>query len=233
MSDFTPAELELRRSTLSASEIPAILGISPYKTASEVWQEKLGLAQPRTGDSAGLHSGLEIETLLAKAYTDYMLQTHGRTVILTGDGRTSVRLEGTPWSCTPDRRCLLFGGHVSEMWGVEFGLAPSADGYGQSGTEEVPAHVYAQMQWTMYVCHADYWDVAVLIGGSDFRVYHLAYDSTFCEDLLMAAEAFWTHVERGTEPPADARAEVPQDIGSQSFPPLLLRLLGHRTEGTQ
>lgn len=206
MSGFTPEQLEARRATLGASELPAILGISPYKGAFEVWLEKRGLAAPRADDTPWQRWGLKMEPVLAEAYTDYMLQTHGRTVILTGDGRTPVQLTGTPWSCTPDRRCLLFGGHIDEMWGVDFKQTRYGDGYGLSGTDEVPAHVFAQMQWSMYVTGSDNWDVAALIGGSDFRVYHLSKDSDFIEHAVQAARDFWTHVESGTEPPIDGSA---------------------------
>lgn len=42
----TPEWHELRRNSLGASDAPVIMGISPYKTPLELWEEKLGLRQP-------------------------------------------------------------------------------------------------------------------------------------------------------------------------------------------
>jgi len=41
----TPEWLEVRKTKLGASDAPAILGISPYKTAYQLFLEKMGLVQ--------------------------------------------------------------------------------------------------------------------------------------------------------------------------------------------
>lgn len=218
MSGFTPDQLEARRQTLGASEIPAVIGISPYKGAFEVWLEKRGLTAPRSDDTPWQAWGLKMEPVLADAYLDFMAREHSQIPILSGDGRTPVQVAGTPWSCTPDRlvTCYTAEAETAE-WGVDFKQSRYGDGYGAKGTEEVPAHVYTQCQWSMMVTDRGRWDVAALIGGSDFRVYHLMRDSGHIRDLVAAAQAFWRHVLDGTEPPLDASNAAKQYL-QRRFP---------------
>lgn len=42
----TPEWLEYRRTRIGASEAASILGISPYKSALQLWEEKIGLREP-------------------------------------------------------------------------------------------------------------------------------------------------------------------------------------------
>jgi len=215
MSGFTLDQLEARRQTLGASEIPAVIGISPYKGAFEVWLEKRGLTELRSDTTPWQAWGLKMEPVLAEAYTDYLLQTHGAVVVLHGDGRTSLQIAGRPWACTPDR--LVDNHATQEQWGVDFKQSRYGEGYGLTGSEDVPAHVYTQCQWSMLVADRPRWDVAALIGGSDFRVYHLMRNGSHLLDLLSAATVFWKHVTDGTEPPLDGSSAARQYL-QQRFP---------------
>jgi len=224
MSGFTAEQLEARRETLGASELPAILGVSPYKGAFEVWLEKRGLSEPRSDDTPWQAWGLKMEPVIAESYQEAMLKEHGQLLTLSGDGRTSIRMTDTPWSCTPDRMVDWIAG--GETWGVDFKQTRYGEGYGPAWSEEVPAHVYAQCQWSMFVTDRGRWDVACLIGGSDFRVYHLMRNDEFLDAALAEAEAFWRHVVDGTEPPMDASrgakqyllARFPEDVAMDPLP---------------
>jgi predicted phage-related endonuclease len=240
MSGFTPDQLEARRRTLGASEIPAVIGISPYKGAFEVWLEKRGLEAPRSEDTPWQKWGLKMEPVIAEEYVDYMAETHGQIAFLEMDGRTSVQVKGQPWSCTPDRLVALAGvdaahddtviRHAKDIpllkIGVDFKQSRFGDGYGATGTEEVPAHIWTQCQWSMMVTDLPRWDVAALIGGSDFRVYHILRDTKHIRMLLTEARAFWDCVEQGIEPPLDASkgakeylaAKFPQDEAVDPLP---------------
>ncbi len=241
MSGFTPEQLEARRLTLGASEIPAVIGISPYKGAFEVWLEKRGLEAPRGEDTPWQKWGLKMEPVIAEEYVDYMGETHGQIAFLEGDGRTSVQVKGQPWACTPDRLVSLAGYDTINddtllgpdakdipmlKIGVDFKQSRFGEGYGAVGTEEVPAHIWTQCQWSMMVTDLPRWDVAALIGGSDFRVYHLLRDTKHIRMLLTEARAFWDCVESGTEPPLDASqgakeylaAKFPQDEAVDPLP---------------
>lgn len=57
----TPEWHEQRRKHLDASEVPAILGLSPYKSGYQVWLEKLGKVAPWQGSDAS-RAGQRLES---------------------------------------------------------------------------------------------------------------------------------------------------------------------------
>src|ERR1700731_1843196 len=42
----TPEWLEMRKNKVGASDAPAIMGVSPYKTAFQLWEEKMSTTMP-------------------------------------------------------------------------------------------------------------------------------------------------------------------------------------------
>jgi len=60
---------EFRRETIGASDAPIILGISPWKTPLELWEEKMGF---RSGDepSWAMLRGIELEDTARQAFEE-------------------------------------------------------------------------------------------------------------------------------------------------------------------
>lgn len=56
----TPEWHEMRSNRIGSSDAPKIMGVSPYGTAFQLWQEKLGLVPPRS-TNYGMKKGLEME----------------------------------------------------------------------------------------------------------------------------------------------------------------------------
>lgn len=66
------AWLAWRAAGLGASEVASILGLSPWETADQLWQRKLGYAEPRPR-TAAMQRGIELET-----YARFLLEwDHG------------------------------------------------------------------------------------------------------------------------------------------------------------
>jgi putative phage-type endonuclease len=95
--------------------------------------------------------------------------------------------------------------------------------WGAEGTDEVPEHYATQVHWYMAATDRPEADLAVLIAGDTFRVYHLRRDLEIESFLLEAAERFWRdHIEAKRPPPPDAtdsyadylRAKFPASNGS-------------------
>jgi putative phage-type endonuclease len=59
--------LQLRRSCVGASDAPVIMGVSPWKTAYQLWEEKLGLREPQM-ESGAMRRGLDMEESARKAF---------------------------------------------------------------------------------------------------------------------------------------------------------------------
>lgn len=72
------------------------------------------------------------------------------------------------------------------------------------GADDVPERYLIQCQWYCGITGLDRADLAVLLGGSDFRVYTLNADPELFGMLLEQAERFWKdNVQAKRPPPVD------------------------------
>jgi len=58
-----------RRTYLGATDLAAVMGLDPYKTALDIYNEKLGLVEPFAGN-AQTQRGLKLEAIAAQEYTE-------------------------------------------------------------------------------------------------------------------------------------------------------------------
>lgn len=186
---------EERKKTLGASEISAACGRSRYQTRSELWELKTGRRKPFEGNRF-TGWGNRLETVIAEAYFE---QTQGLDRL---ESSPPVQVTGKPWAATPDRLVWTEQNKTDKpSWLLECKTASKDDDWGPSGSLEIPIEYYDQIQWQLYVTGLNRCDVAVLIGGNDFRVYSFARDTAHIDKLLSGAEEFWGYVERDERPP--------------------------------
>lgn len=190
---LTPDERELRRSALGASEIAAVLGLSPTRGPLDVWmtKDKPGRSALVIDDGTRASPEAEVGQFLEQGLLSLY---SARTGIEVVRGRTT-RHPSKPWAiATPDGlstrenrgcECKVVGTWMAEHW-----------------TEnDVPDYVFVQCAWCMAVTGRAYWDVVALLDGTDLRVYSLARDSELEAVLFREAEAWWkTYVEGDREP---------------------------------
>ena len=68
----SPEWLAFRQNGIGASEAAAVLGLSPFKTNVELWEEKVGLRQPKQIESDVIEYGRDAEDLLTQMFAlDY------------------------------------------------------------------------------------------------------------------------------------------------------------------
>lgn len=203
VGSFTPAQLEERRYSLGASEVPAVLGLSKYSSPLDIFLRKTGKVRD-TGTSAPAEWGLLLENVIAKKYAD----THGVSLIL---GEKTVH-PSEPWmTATPDRLVLKgWGEKFTDADSIDRGLelknrnAHVAHLFGESGTDIMPMDIAAQCHWSMLVTQLETWDVAVLIGGNDWRWYRLHRDTEIEATIHEKAHEFWhSHVLADLPPAID------------------------------
>ena len=182
-----------RRSGIGGSDAPAILGLSPYSNAVEVWADKMGIGR-EVPDREVMWWGRELEGLIRRRYQE----TTGLQVVKP-DGMFRH----------PAHDCLLAnvdGILPGQQRGLEIKTANPrmADQWGEPGTDQIPAQYVIQCCHYMMVTGYRSWDVAALIGGSDFRVYHLRADRELEVYMLETLVKWWQdYVVTGAEPPLD------------------------------
>lgn len=189
--------LEARRKGIGGSDAAAILGLSRYRTAIDVYEDKLGLV-PERPQTAAMQWGLRLEDAIATAYTEET----GRAVRKAGGIRRAHHVRDFPMIASIDR-LSVDGQRV-----VELKKKRTEDDLGSEDDppeKRVPADWYVQTQHYLEVVDRDVADVAVLVAGSDFRVIPIPRDRDYGADLRTEEGAFWrTYVETGTYPPAGA-----------------------------
>lgn len=69
LSQNTPEWLEFRKNKIGASDSPIIMGVSPWTTPYQLWEEKLGLSKPREMTEA-MQRGKDLEKRALQAFEE-------------------------------------------------------------------------------------------------------------------------------------------------------------------
>jgi putative phage-type endonuclease len=183
---------ELRRTGIGGSDAAAALGISPWRTPYELWREKTGEGEdaPRTVTEPMLWGTLMEPVILGEYVRRTGHAVEKPTEMLRHDKYTWMIAHLDGW---------VMDGRIIKR-GVEFKTSRDGRGWGEPGTDEIPMHTGVQVHHYLIVTRAPVWDVAVLIGGSDFRIYTVLADPVVAGELIGRQAAFWQRVER-REPP--------------------------------
>lgn len=176
-----------RYTGLGGSDAAPALGLSPYKSALELFVEKRERRDLSAAQLSAFRWGNLLEPVIRQEYADITK----RTVRLP-----SATLRHAKWpfmlahvdGITDDKR--VFEAKTSRV----------AEGWGQSGSDEVPHHYLIQVQHYLAVVGFAVADIAVLIGGSDFRVFEVPADKELQEMIIEGEHDFWKMVEHGTPP---------------------------------
>jgi putative phage-type endonuclease len=194
---FSVEERVSRATGIGASEIAAIVGLSPFSTALDVYLDKLGLSEPR-GDTRYTRWGRRLEAVIADRYGEEL----GVEMVES----PTLRHSRHEWMLATPDRIHADGSRLVEIKNVS---ASQTRDWGEVGTSEVPERYYLQVIWQMAVTDVKRADIAVLIGGHDFRVYSVERDQTTEAYLVEAGRQFWfDHIIAQVPPEFDDDAAV-------------------------
>lgn len=197
----TPEWLEARRGLVTATDLAAILGVSPWECEADVADRKRGLA-PDPVPSVAMRRGTALEPLVLALYAE----ATGRTVRRQ---RGMARHDIVPWAAAS--LDALAGRRVVEAK-TTASRTRFADG--------LPRDVEAQVQWQLGVAGLPVADVAVL-AGDEFSVREVAFDREVFADMLRAAEDFRRRLAAGGPFRRDLeriRRDHPDDDGTEAQP---------------
>jgi putative phage-type endonuclease len=208
---------KLRREGVSASEIAAVVGISPWESPFSLYWSKVN--DWHQAENAYMSAGKRAESVIADWYAD----EHPEVVVRRSGLYANAE---RPWQlATPDRLvyrlCSTCGGSalLGELDGDGLGFCPSCadgtgdlvvlleckyevyswDGWGEDGTDDIPVHYRAQALWQLDVMGVDEVHVAAW-HGADFRCYRVRRDEKDLRIMRAAAQRFLDQLAAG-EPP--------------------------------
>lgn len=211
------AWLALRRRDVTASDIAALFGAHPYRTALSVWADKVGVGHDR-GDNSAMRRGRILEPAVAAAVAEE------RPHLVIGKATQYLRDPDLRLGATPDYLAMeldaVTGG--SRLFVLECKTAdPSV--FERDWASGPPMAWMLQALVQAMLLDAAGAIVACMVMSRDLPVHifdvprHPAAEARIVERV----QAFWQAIEEGTQPPAvDGRdaatlaSMFPRDTGA-------------------
>ena len=208
---FTPGtpEWEQARAGLciTATEIAAVVGLSPWQSRFSLWHKKAGLPTPPFQTNPAIEWGTRLEDAVAQKWID---DRGGYGLEKTG---TWMHCDRSWQRATPDRFALIGDSRTVEL--LEVKTSPFGEEWGPSGSDTIPVYYRCQIQWQMDVTGCRTTHIALLVSGHDYREYTVEYDQADAQILRDAAERFLDEVRNGIRPPIDGSDATYQTIRVQ------------------
>ena len=222
--------LDRRVVGIGSSDAAVIVGVSPYKSALQLYHEKLGTKQPHRGELEQLRWGNILERPIGQRYAE---ETGRMVDHLSPAGTFSImRNDARPWQHA-SLDGLVVRGLVPHVDGRVFKEFP-ADGdgvleiknassyVGERWKDEPPIEFVVQVQHQLAVTGKQWGSIAALIGGVLFLWQDLARDDCFIEILCKMELEFIQRIEAKDPPPVDGSGHTkeflkflyPRDTGT-------------------
>lgn len=193
-----------RAGRVGGSDIAAILGLSPWTSRFSLWHERKGLV-PQQAEKPEMTWGKRLEPVICDAFQE----GHPEFGVLRIEGAVFAHDDRTWQVASPDARLYrpYSEGVDPATYGVVSGLEVKTDrfddGWGPTGSDEIPPYYRCQVQWCMDVFGLPEWHVAFLCSGSDYREYLIKADPADQQLMRDAARGFLDTLDRDERPSID------------------------------
>lgn len=189
-----------RKGGIGASEVAILFGVAPGKWGSplKMWLEKTG----KIGRDGAIEEWQKWGHRLEPAIADGYVEETGNKLWSGGGKYQMAQHPSIPFfRCTPDRWVVEADGRATP--GL-LQIKNTASFMAHNWDLGIPDHIQIQEQAEMAVTGADWADVAVLIGGNQFKHFTVKRDPEFIAEIEEQVRHFWRLVETDVAPPADA-----------------------------
>jgi putative phage-type endonuclease len=234
-AELTREDLERRKKYMGASDAPAAMGLSSFKTPIELVNEKKSPVPEVIETSDACRRGHLLEPVVARIYE----QDTGNKL---APAMHTVHPHYDFMSATPDRIVDGTNGLLEIKTHVDWLAKQYSDGHEPreldenacpTNPEDVPPYEYVQVQHQMACTGADFVDVCVLFGSTqalsilakvaacgnmdvgtlasltyenlEVRYFRFYRDDEFIETLIEQEQEFWNRYIIGDEIPTDIK----------------------------
>lgn len=198
----TPVWEAERRKSVGASEVAALLGLSPYNTALDVYKHKLGIDKPF--DPVLSYIGHASESIVEGYLTRF----------------SGLDLDPQPGFMARSREFPFMHASFDRVHHhplIPIQIKTASAWANHEWDEGVPTDIQVQVMAEMLVSGAPRALVAVWIGGREFRHYWIGRDDRFIRDYLIpAVEEFWFGNVKAQVPPPPMTVEEVNAIPTES-----------------
>lgn len=183
--------LDFRKGKIGASQVPIIMGVSPFMTRHQLWSEMVGISPPQQSNSA-MERGSRLEETARICFESKIGQPFEPAVFSHSK---------YPWLI-----CSLDGISTSHDKIVEI-KCPNAKAHEEAGNGKAPDYYIPQMQMQMFItglpfCHYFSFD------GADGVVVFVQRDDEYIEKMVAKCNAFYELVLSYTPPDLEQKDYV-------------------------
>lgn len=198
MKDLIASEIafrEERRKYIGGSDAPAVLGLSPWRTPYDVWEDKI---TPPTEERLFATDEKRKRFARGKRFEPMILD-------MLADEQGLTLVERNRRLTHPDHPFLAceLDAETSDGRNVEAKSvsAFAAGEWGEEGSDQIPLHYAVQTLHGLMITRRRECIVAALIGTDDLRVFRVQRDHDLEATLLSREVEFWQMVQSLTPPP--------------------------------
>ena len=190
-----------RSKFIGGSDAAVILGVSPWKTPLQLWQEKRGEAGPVVVDKdreRRFARGKRLEPVVIDMVVDKLLE-QGHEVEVLARNERYIDSEHSFLACEIDFELLIDGEHVNGDAKTVHGFARKK--WGEENTDEIPVEYTAQFMHGLMITGRRRCLVAALIGLDDVAIYWVDRDDETISAIRAREIAFWSDCVIAGQPP--------------------------------
>jgi putative phage-type endonuclease len=201
---------EARQRGIGGTDISAIAGINPWKSALAVYYEKVE-GRDDTKVTERMEWGHILEPVIAE-------QTAERHALTLDEVPYIIAHPEYPWALASIDRLIINperGNGVLEV--KNMGHWSASQVRINEGEDAIPDHYLLQVQWYLFVTGLKWGMFAALMEGSELRIVEVKRDDALIADLFRIAQDFWQCVENRTPPAADASDSTAETL-KRMFP---------------
>ena len=183
--------LEERKQRLGATDVSAVLGLNPYKTAYEVWLDKRDLLESWEGNAA-TELGTRLEPALLDEAEARWGELQRNVVAVCEDAPIAATLDG--WLV--EREEVV----EAKTAGLLSDFADVGE-WGDEHTDEIPEQYIIQTQVQLLCSGAQVARVIALVNGRGILAYRVERDDAVTEIIRAKCADWWQrHIVEGIEP---------------------------------
>lgn len=196
-----------RRTYIGGSDTAAILGVSPWKSAFQLYQEKTGEYQEEVTPAKQkiFNRGKRWEPIVIEMLVDE-LEDRGHDVEIIHRNERYIDPEHGFLAAEIDLELMLDGKHVN---GEMKTVSPfAAKAWGEEGTDEIPIYYISQVAHGQMVTGRDKTIVAALIGADDLRVHDVNRDDELIQIIRGKELEFWQRILNREAPEPTSQEDI-------------------------
>lgn len=195
--------LKYRKQGIGGSDAGAVCGMNPYRTAMQVYQDKI-TEETEDIDNEAMRQGREFESYVARRFMEATGKKVRRANAMFYNEEYPFMLADVDRMVVGENvglECKTASPYMAEKW---------SDG-------NIPISYYIQCLHYMAVCNAKAWYIAVLIYGREFKYYRIERDEEMIADLIRIEKDFWENHVLKHKMPAPDGSKIADSVIAEYF----------------